>query len=76
MILLDLCDPAVSVDISDTLTDQTYTVTDNERTYTLPTTPFTVTPDFCNLDLTYTIGDISNLPGSSAITQDGQTFSF
>jgi hypothetical protein len=71
--LLDPCDPPTSITAA-TLFNQVYTITDDDATYTHPI--FTVDPSYCPLYYSYTIGDITNISGESAITLVDKTFFF
>ena len=63
--LVDPCDPPTSVTGED-FTNQSYTLTDEERSYTHPA--FTIEPTFCPFEYTFTVTLLTG--DDSAITQD------
>ena len=73
--LKDPCDPPVSVTKA-ALTDQTYTLTTTDSTYTHPV--FTVVPAFCPLTYSYSETSLTDGDGNSdtAISRVDKTFSF
>ena len=77
LIVPDPCDPPSSLEKVD-LDDQSYILTDINRSYTHP--DFVVSPDFCPIDYTYqdsgfTISDIGP-ETDTVITREGQKFNF
>ena len=72
--LVDPCDPPASIQVV-SLPDQVYTITDDSAPV-LIRQDFTSSPAYCPLVYTYTINDITNLVGKSAITLDEGAFVF
>jgi hypothetical protein len=64
--LVDPCDPPTSLTLV-SLTDQEYTITETAKTYTQP--DWTIAPSYCPFTYEYTIADITNVAGATAISR-------
>ena len=73
MTIIDPCDAPVSL-VPSTLTDQEYTITQNEDSYQVPA--FDADPIWCDITYSYSVSDPSGDKAIISFDAATQTFSF